>query len=73
MNRAVLKFNSFLALLVFVIGVQFLLLPFYHFHPKHQHSHSAGLPSHQHSAYFHSIELDSIAHLTKSITSRTYH
>jgi hypothetical protein len=64
MRRRVLKFNSYLVLLVSVIGIQFLLLPFYHFHPDHQHSHSGGLPSHQHNAYFHSIELDSIAHLT---------
>ncbi len=64
MRRRIRKFNSYLVLLVSVIGIQFLLLPFYHFHPDHQHSHSGGLPSHQHNAYFHSIELDSIAHLT---------
>ena len=64
MRRRIRKFNSYLVLLVPVIGIQFLLLPFYHFHPDHQHSHSGGLPSHQHNAYFHSIELDSIAHLT---------
>ena len=64
MRRRIRKFNSYLVLLVSVIGIQFLLLPFYHFHPDHQHSHSEELPSHQHNAYFHSIELDSIAHLT---------
>ena len=64
MRRRVRKFNSYLTLIVSIIGIQFLLLPFYHFHPDHQHSHSGGLPSHQHNAYFHSIELDSIAHLT---------
>ncbi len=64
MRRRIRKFNSHLVLLVSVIGIQFLLLPFYHFHPDHQHSHSGVLPSHQHNAYFHSIELDSIAHLT---------
>ena len=64
MRRRIRKFNSYLVLLVSVIGIQFLLLPFYHFHPDHQHSHSGGLPSDQHNAYFHSIELDSIAHLT---------
>ena len=64
MYRRVQKFNSYLTLVVSIIGIQFLLLPFYHFHPDHQHSHSGGLPSHQHNAYFHSIELDSIAHLT---------
>ena len=64
MRRRVRKFNSYLVLLVSVIGIQFLLLPFYHFHPDHQHSHSGELPSYQHNAYFHSIELDSIAHLT---------
>ena len=64
MRRRIRKFNSYLVLLVSVIGIQFLLLPFYHFHPDHQHSHSGDLPSHQHNAYFHSIELDSIAHLT---------
>ena len=64
MRKRVRKFDSYLVLLVTVIGIQFLLLPFYHFHPDHQHSHSGELPSHQHNAYFHSIELDSIAHLT---------
>ena len=64
MRRRIRKFNSYLVLLVSVIGIQFLLLPFYHFHPDYQHSHSGELPSHQHNAYFHSIELDSIAHLT---------
>ena len=64
MRRRIRKFNSHLIALVWVLGIQFLLLPFYHFHPDHQHSHSGGLPSHQHNAYFHSIELDSIAHLT---------
>ncbi len=66
MRKRARKFNSYLVLLVSVIGIQFLLLPFYHFHPDHQHSHSGELPSHQHNAYFHSIELDSIAHLTHS-------
>jgi len=64
MRRRIRKFNSYLVLLVSVIGIQFLLLPFYHFHPDHQHSHSGELPSHQHNAYFHSLELESIAHLT---------
>ena len=64
MRRRKKKFNSHLISLVWVLSIQFLLLPFYHFHPDHQHSHSGELPSHQHNAYFHSIELDSIAHLT---------
>ena len=64
MRRCKQKFNSHLISLVWVLGIQFLALPFYHFHPDHQHSHSGELPSHQHNAYFHSIELDSIAHLT---------
>ena len=64
MRRCIRKFNSHLISLVWVLGIQFLLLPFYHFHPDHQHSHYGGLPPHQHNAYFHSIELDSIAHLT---------
>ena len=66
MFRRVRKFNSYLTLIVSIIGIQFLLLPFYHFHPDNQHSHPGELPSHQHNAYFHSIELDSIAHLTHS-------
>ena len=64
MRRCKQKFNNHLISLVWVLGIQFLALPFYHFHPDHQHSHSGELPSHQHNAYFHSIELDSIAHLT---------
>ena len=64
MRRRKKQFNSHFISLVWVLGIQFLALPFYHFHPDHQHSHSGELPSHQHNAYFHSIELDSIAHLT---------
>ena len=66
MRKRVKKCNSYLAFFVALVGIQFLLLPFYHFHPDNQHSHPGELPSHQHNAYFHSIELDSIAHLTHS-------
>ena len=65
MQKRSKKFNIRLFSLVWVLGVQFLALPFYHFHPKIQHSHS-GESSHQHNAYFHSIELESIVHLTHS-------
>ena len=64
MQKRSRKLNIHLISLVWILGIQFLALPFYHFHPDHQHSHSGELPSHQHNAYFHSIELDSIAHLT---------
>ena len=63
MRRRKQKFNSHLISLVWVLGIQFLALPFYHFHPDTQHSHPRE-SSHYHNAYFHSIELDSIAHLT---------
>ena len=66
MQRRKRKFNFHLISLAWVLGIQFLLLPFYHFHPEHQHSHATGLPSHQHNAFFHSIELDSIAHLANA-------
>ena len=66
MRRRIRKFNSYLVLLVSVIGIQFLALPFYHFHPDTQHSHPGELFASQHNAYFHSIELDSIVHLTHS-------
>ena len=65
MRRRKQKINSHLISLVWVLGIQFLALPFYHFHPDTQHSHP-GESSHHHNAYFHSIELDSIAHLTHS-------
>ena len=66
MHRRILRFFSASAPLVWVLGIQFLLLPFYHFHPDSLHSHSGKLSDHQHNAYFHSIELDSIAHITHS-------
>ena len=66
MHRRILKFCSVLAPLVWVLGIQFLLLPFYHFHPESLHSHSGKLSEHQHNAHFHSIQLDSIAHITHS-------
>ena len=65
MRRRKQKFNSHLISIVWVLGIQFLALPFYHFHPDTQHSHP-GESSHHHNAYFHSIELESIVHLTHS-------
>ena len=65
MRRCKQKFNSHLIPLVWVLGIQFLALPFYHFHPETQHSHP-GESSHHHNAYFHSVELESIVHLTHS-------
>ena len=66
MHRRILKFCSASAPLIWVLGIQFLLLPFYHFHPDSLHSHSGKLSEHRHNAHFHSIELDSIAHLAHS-------
>ena len=66
MSKRVQNFNSYLTLLVSVIGIQLLLLPFYHLHVDYHHSHSVGSPSHKHNAYFHSIELESIVHLAHS-------
>ena len=66
MHKGFRKFQSGSVPLIWVLGVQFLFLPFFHFHPYIQHSHSGELSSHQHNAHFHSIELDSIAHLTHS-------
>ena len=60
------KFQSGLVSLIWVLGIQFLLLPFYHFHPDSLHNHSGKLSSHRHNAYFHSFELDRVAHLTHS-------
>jgi hypothetical protein len=65
MQKRSKKFNIRLFSLVWVLGVQFLALPFYHFHPNTQHSHP-GESTHRHNAYFHSIELESIVHLTHS-------
>ena len=65
MRRCKQKFNSHLISLVWVLGIQFLALPFYHFHPDTQHSHP-GESSHHHNAYFHSVELETIVHLTHS-------
>jgi hypothetical protein len=65
MKKRSRKLNLHLILLVWVLGIQFLALPFYHFHPDTQHSHP-GESSHRHNAYFHSIELESIVHLTHS-------
>ena len=65
MQKRSKNFNIRLFSLVWVLGIQFLTLPFYHFHPNTQHSHP-GESSHRHNAYFHSIELESIVHLTHS-------
>jgi len=65
MRRRKQKFNSHLISLVWVLGIQFLALPFYHLHPDTQHSRP-GESSHHHNAYFHSVELETIVHLTHS-------
>ena len=66
MHRSFQKFQSELVLLIWVLGIQFLLLPFYHFHPDFLHGHASKASLHRHNAYFHSFELDRIAHLTHS-------
>ena len=66
MHRRIRTFWGASVPLVWLLGTQFLLLPFYHFHPDSLHIHSGKLFEHQHNAYFHSIELDSIAHITHS-------
>ena len=66
MHRGFRKFQSGSVLLTWVLGIQFLLLPFYHFHPDSPHDHAGKASSHRHNAYFHSLELDRIAHLTHS-------
>ena len=65
MRRCKQKFNNHLISLFWVLGIQFLALPFYHFHPDTQHSHP-GESSHHHNAYFHSVELESIVLLPHS-------
>lgn len=56
--------KNFLVVLTWVLGVQFLLLPSFHFHPDSSHSHGDQLAVHKHSGHFHSMELENIAHLT---------
>jgi|TARA_B100001964_G_scaffold71859_2_gene81432 hypothetical protein len=58
------KFHRSLVALAWVLGIQFLLLPFFHFHPDSSHSHGDQLALHKHSGHFHSMELENIAHLT---------
>ena len=65
MHKYKRKFNTYWVSFVWILGIQFLALPFYHFHPDIQHSHP-GESSHRHNGYFHSIELESIVHLTHS-------
>ena len=66
MHRCFRKFQSDFVSLIWILGIQFLLLPFYHFHPDSLHYHTGKASSHRHNAHFHSLELDRIAHLTHS-------
>ena len=50
-----------LPLIVF-LGVNFLLVPFYHFHPDSSHSHSGDVSPHSHAGHLHSAEMESFAH-----------
>ncbi len=66
MYKRIRKFQGRLVALTWVLGIQFLLLPFYHFHPDSVHGHPDQLSPHRHNAHFHSLELENIAHLSRS-------
>lgn len=66
MRKHIGKFQKGLIVLTWVLGIQFLLLPFFHFHPESVHSHTGQLAQHQHKGHFHSLELENIAHLTRA-------
>lgn len=48
--------------LVLFLGFNFLLIPFYHFHPEYSHSHNGEVAPHEHAGHVHSAEVESIAH-----------
>ena len=56
------KLPGMLLTLVVFLGFNFLLLPFYHFHPETSHSHSGEVSPHGHAGHLHSAEVESIAH-----------
>ncbi len=48
--------------LILFLGLNFLLIPFYHFHPATSHSHNGDTSLHEHEGHLHSAEVESIAH-----------
>jgi len=49
--------------MAFLCGLQFFLLPFFHYHPETTHSHIEKVGAHQHAAHVHSEVLEAYAHL----------
>ncbi len=46
--------------LIWMLGIQFLLFPFFHFHPDMVHGHMGELSPHRHGGHFHSPELENL-------------
>ena len=77
MRRGIKKFQGWLLALTCMLGIQFFLLPLYHFHPDNIHGHQGQLSPHRHIGHFHSHELETLAHFSLArdhdAGTRTHH
>jgi hypothetical protein len=48
---------------MFSFGMYFILSPFFHYHPSDVHAHGGDLQPHHHEGYYHSQELEILAHV----------
>jgi hypothetical protein len=62
MRKYIQNFNVSWVVMTLVIGIQFLLLPYYHYHPENVHAHADKPFAHEHEGHFHSLALENIAH-----------
>ena len=63
MTKDFKKKSGFIVALILGWAFQFILIPFYHFHPSDLHSHKGGLQPHKHEGHLYSHELETIAHV----------
>ena len=54
---------SFWKLILLGVIIPFFVLPFIHYHPETEHSHSEGADVHQHQGRYHYTTLEAYAHL----------
>ncbi|QPJ64214.1 MAG: hypothetical protein G3M78_01880 [Candidatus Nitrohelix vancouverensis] len=76
MFRRVQKIKNRLTALIWVLGIQFLLFPFFHFHPDMVHGHTGDLSPHRHGGHFHSPELENLVrggHFHDKEAGHTHH
>ncbi len=59
--RLTKKLHRLVTLAIVLLGLPFIMMPVFHYHPGHTHSHGNDLGAHHHSGYFHSPAMERLA------------